>query len=123
MMLSNAWQELTALAEALQIPVVTTMAGKGSIADVHPLSVGAVGRYSRKVANDVLGEADFCLAIGTKLSSMGTDVFKYPRKGTNIVHIDLDPNALGHTYSEELSMVGDARVALACCARRRRPRG
>jgi acetolactate synthase-1/2/3 large subunit len=112
-MLSNAWQELTALAESLQIPVVTTMAGKGSIADVHPLSVGAAGRYSRKVANTVLGEADFCLAIGTKLSSMGTDVFKYPRKDAKIVHIDLDPNALGHTYREELSMVGDASVASA----------
>jgi acetolactate synthase-1/2/3 large subunit len=112
-MLSNAWQELTSLAETLQIPVVTTMAGKGSIADLHALSVGTVGRYSRKIANQILAEADFCLAIGTKLSSMGTDVFKYPRQGTQIVHIDLDPNALGHTYKEELSMVGDAGVALA----------
>ena len=112
-MLSNAWQELTALADALQIPVVTTMAGKGSIADLNPLSVGAAGRYSRKVANGVLAEADFCLAVGTKLSSMGTDVFKYPRKSIRIVHIDLDPNALGHTYREELSMVGDAGVALS----------
>src|SRR5215472_13229631 len=111
-MLSNAWQECTALAETLQIPVVTTMAGKGSIADLHVLSVGAAGRYSRKVANEVLAEADFCLAVGTKLSSMGTDVFKFPRKGTKIVHIDLDPNALGHTYREELSMAGDAGVAL-----------
>jgi acetolactate synthase I/II/III large subunit len=112
-MLSNAWQELTALADALQIPVVTTMAGKGSIADMHPLSVGAAGRYSRKVANDVLAETDFCLAVGTKLSSMGTDVFKYPRKSTKIVHVDLDPNALGHTYREEVSMAADAGVALA----------
>jgi len=111
-MLSNAWQECTALAETLQIPVVTTMAGEGSIADLHVLSVGAAGRYSRKVANEVLAEADFCLAVGTKLSSMGTDVFKFPRKGTKIVHIDLDPNALGHTYREELSMAGDAGVAL-----------
>src|SRR6202023_3553775 len=111
-MLSEAWQELTALAEALKIPVVTSMAGKGSIVDLHPLAVGACGRYSRKVANDVLGDADFCLAVGTKLSSMGTDVFKYPRKGTRIVHIDLDPNSLGRTYREELSIVADARVAL-----------
>jgi acetolactate synthase-1/2/3 large subunit len=111
-MLSEAWQELTALAEALQIPVVTSMAGKGSIAEVHPLAVGTCGRYSRKVANDILGDADFCLAVGTRLSSMGTDVFKYPRKGTRIVHIDLDPNSLGRTYREELSIVGDARAAL-----------
>src|SRR5579872_4073981 len=87
-MLSNAWKELTEFADAVQVPVVTTMAGKGSIADVHPLSVGAVGRYSRKVANEVLAEADVCIAIGTKLSSMGTDVFKYPRKTAKIVHID-----------------------------------
>jgi acetolactate synthase I/II/III large subunit len=110
--LSEAWAELTALAEALNIPVVTTMAGKGSIADSHPLSVGACGRYSRKVANDTLAAADFCLAVGTKLSSMGTDVFKYPRKGTRIVHIDLDPNSLGRTYREELSIVADSRAAL-----------
>ena len=110
--LSEAWTELTALAETLNIPVVTTMAGKGSIADIHPLAVGACGRYSRKVANDTLADADFCLAVGTKLSSMGTDVFKYPRKGTRIVHIDLDPNSLGRTYREELSIVSDSRTAL-----------
>ncbi|HEV2522813.1 MAG TPA: thiamine pyrophosphate-binding protein [Candidatus Acidoferrales bacterium] len=111
-MLSEAWAELTALAEALNIPVVTTMAGKGSIADTHPLAVGACGRYSRKVANETLANADFCLAIGTKLSSMGTNIFQYPRKGTRIVHVDLDPNSLGRTYREELSIVADAREAL-----------
>jgi acetolactate synthase I/II/III large subunit len=110
--LSEAWAELTALAEALNIPVVTTMAGKGSIADTHPLAVGACGRYSRKVANDTLAGADFCLAVGTRLSSMGTNVFQYPRKGTKIVHVDLDPNSLGRTYREELSIVADAREAL-----------
>ena len=111
-MLSEAWLELTALAEALNMPVVTTMAGKGSISDAHPLSVGAAGRYSRKVANETLGDADFCLAIGTRLGSMGTDVFKYPRKGARIVHIDLDPSSLGRTYREDLSILADAKSAL-----------
>jgi len=110
--LSEAWQELTALAEALNIPVVTTMAGKGSIADTHALAVGVCGRYSRKVANDTLAAADFCLAVGTKLSSMGTNVFQYPGKNTRIVHLDLDPNTLGRTYREELSVVADSREAL-----------
>src|SRR5260221_253694 len=43
---------------------------------------------------------------------MRTAVFKYPRKGTRIVHIDLDPNSLGRTYREELSIVADSRTAL-----------
>lgn len=111
-MLSEAWQELTALAEALNVPVVTTMAGKGSIADSHPLSVGAAGRYSRKVANETLGAADFCVAIGTRLGSMGTDVFKYPRQGARIVHIDLDPSSLGRNYREDVSIVADAKSAI-----------
>ena len=111
--LSEAWLELTALAETLNVPVVTTMAGKGSIADNHPLAVGTAGRYSRKVANEVLGAADFVLAVGAKLSSMGTDVFKYPGKGARIVHIDLDPNTLGHTYREDLSIISDAKMAFA----------
>jgi acetolactate synthase-1/2/3 large subunit len=111
--LSEAWKEITTLAETLNLPVVTTMAGKGSIADTHALSVGVSGRYSRKVANDVLAEADFCLAIGTKLSSMGTNVFRYPRKGTHIVHIDLDPGSLGRTYREDLSILADAKTAAA----------
>ncbi|MGH9681209.1 MAG: thiamine pyrophosphate-binding protein, partial [Candidatus Acidiferrales bacterium] len=110
--LSGAWAELTALAEALNVPVVTTMSGKGSIADTHPLAVGTVGRYSRKVANNVLGLADFVLAVGTKLSSMGTNVFQYPHKGTTIAHFDMDPTALGRTYREEVSAVSDAREAL-----------
>ncbi len=115
-MLSEAWHELTALAETLNVPVVTTMAGKGSIADAHPLSVGAAGRYSRKVANDTLRAADFCLAIGTRLGATGTDVFKVPRKGAKIVHIDLDPHSLGRTYREEVSIIADARTALVMLA-------
>ena len=54
-LLSKAWEELTRFAEKLSLPVVTSLAGKGSIADTHPLAVGVAGRYSRKVANDVLG--------------------------------------------------------------------
>jgi acetolactate synthase-1/2/3 large subunit len=43
---------------------------------------------------------------------MGTNVFQYPGKNARIVHFDLDPNSLGRTYREELSVVADAREAL-----------
>ncbi|MDP7667827.1 MAG: thiamine pyrophosphate-binding protein [Rhodospirillales bacterium] len=112
-LLSGAWDELTALAETLQIPVVTTVSGKGSIAETHPLAVGVAGRYSRKVANDTLGESDLCVVVGSRLGSMGTDTFKFPKPGTRIVHIDCDAMTLGRTYREEVSILADAKVALA----------
>ncbi len=111
-MLSEAWDELTAVAEALSIPVVASMAGKGCIADTHPLAVGTAGRYSRKVANEALADCDTCLVVGSRLSSMVTDAFQFPKPGTRIVHIDLDPMTLGCTYKEDVSIVADAQVAL-----------
>ena len=111
-LLSKAWEELTRFAEKLSLPVVTSLAGKGSIADTHPLAVGVAGRYSRKVANDVLGMCDICLVIGSRLGSLATDGFKYPRPESRIIHVDLDAMTLGCNYREEISIVGDARTAL-----------
>ena len=112
-LISEAWTELTALAETLSVPVVTSNSGKGSIAEIHPLSVGVGGRYSRKVANDALEGCDLLVAVGSRLGSMGTDTFKVPRRGTPIIHIDADPMTLGNTYREDISIAADAKVALA----------
>ncbi|WP_407123316.1 thiamine pyrophosphate-binding protein [Bradyrhizobium sp. STM 3561] len=111
--LANAHHELTELAELLSIPVLTTIPGKSAIRGTHPLCIGVAGVYSRKVANDVLAEADVVLAIGTKLGVMGTADFTLPTQGTKIIHVDLDARTLGRTFvDEELSIVADAKSAL-----------
>jgi acetolactate synthase-1/2/3 large subunit len=112
-LMSSAWDELTALAEALDVPVVTSISGKGAIAETHPLSVGVCGRYSRKIANDTLAECDLLVVVGSRLGAMGTDTFKVPTPGTAIVHIDADAMNLGRGYREQVSMCADAKVALA----------
>ena len=112
-LMSEAWDELTALAEALALPVVTSISGKGAIAETHPLAIGVGGRYSRKVANDALDGTDLVLAVGTRLGAMGTDTFKSPRRGTKVVHIDVDALNLGRSYREEVSICADAKIALA----------
>ena len=88
------------------------MGGKGSIDELHPRAAGLIGRYSRKIANDVASEADLMLVVGSRLGGMVTDSWRVPRPGTRIVHIDVDPTVLGTTYREELSVVGDAKLTL-----------
>jgi len=112
-MLAGAWEEIVALAEGLGIPVVTSMAGKGAIAETHPLAAGVAGRYSRKVANETLAGCDLCIAFGTRLGAMTTDVFKVPQPGTAIVHIDIEPSVLGTAYREAVSVQADAKLAAA----------
>ena len=111
-LLSKAWEELTRFAERLDLPVVTSLAGKGSIAETHPLAVGVAGRYSRKVANEILAMCDTCLVVGSRLGALATDEFTLPHPKSRIIHVDLDPMTLGRTYREELSMVGDAKTSL-----------
>src|ERR1700691_3360181 len=61
---SGAAAELVALADALQIPVATSLNGKDSIPGTHPLSVGVAGTYSRESANRVVNSADLVCFIG-----------------------------------------------------------
>ncbi len=120
--LAEAWDELVDLAELVRLPVATSMGGKGAIDENHPLSIGLVGRYSRKVANEVMGEADLVLVVGSRLGGMVTDTWRCPPPGTRIVHVDADPTVLGTTYREEISVVGDAKLTLEFLANEIRSR-
>src|ERR1700726_963364 len=75
---SGAASELVALAEALQIPVATSLNGKDSIPGNHPLSVGVAGTYSRKSANRVVNAADLVCFIGSETGGMTTHFWAVP---------------------------------------------
>ena len=95
---SGARRELVALAEALQIPVATSLNGKDSIPGNHPLSVGVVGTYSRESANRVVNAADLVCFIGTETGGMTTHFWAVPKIGTPAIQIDIDAEALGRNY-------------------------
>lgn len=109
---AEAWIELVEFAERLNIPVVTSSAGKSCIATDHPLAVGCVGNYSRKVANDVAAKCDIYVVIGSNLGDHTTRLRQAPTNNAKIVHIDIDPRVLGTNYKEEISVVGDAKLVL-----------
>jgi acetolactate synthase-1/2/3 large subunit len=110
---SGAGRELVALAEALQIPVATSLNGKDSIPGHHPLSVGVAGTYSRESANQAVNRADLICFIGSETGGMTTHFWTAPKIGTPAIQIDIDPEAIGRNYPLRAGVNGDAKVTLA----------
>src|SRR5207244_3294344 len=109
-LLSEAWDEVQELAEALSLPVATSMGGKGAIREDHELALGVIGRYSRKVANDIVQECDLALVIGSRLGGLVSNSWKVPPPWTRILHVDVDTNVLGATYRDGISVQWDAQL-------------
>jgi acetolactate synthase-1/2/3 large subunit len=109
---SHAGPALVALAERFVIPIATSLNGKDTIPGNHPLSVGVVGTYSRGSANQVALEADLVFFVGTETGGMTTHFWKVPPLGARVIHLDIDPEALGRNYPAEVAINGDARTAL-----------
>jgi acetolactate synthase-1/2/3 large subunit len=109
---SGAGPELVALAQALQIPVATSLNGKDCIPGTHPLSVGVVGSYSRESANRAVNRADLVCFIGSETGGMTTHFWAVPTIGTPAIQIDIDPESLGRNYPLQASVLGDAKSVL-----------
>lgn len=112
-LISGAEAEVEALAQALAIPVATTVTGKGTLREDHPLSVGVVGgQYAEDCANDVVRDADVVFLVGYKSSQQSTFLWLLPAPHQRILHLDIDPYEIGKIFATEVGMVGDARTGL-----------
>jgi len=109
---SQAGAEFVELAERLSIPVATSLNGKGTIPDDHPLAIGVVGSYSAQCANRAVLEADLVIFIGSRTGSQVTNDWKVPFPGTSIIQIDIAPSELGRSYPTKVGLSGDAKVTL-----------
>jgi len=120
---SGATPELVELAELLGAPVVTSLMGKGSIPEDHPLSLGMVGMHGRKAANLAVTECDLLIGVGVRFSDRSTGDVRYFAPKAKIVHIDIDPVEIGKLVRTDLAVVGDAKRVLAEILRALRERG
>jgi acetolactate synthase-1/2/3 large subunit len=109
---SGAARELVALAEALQIPVATSLNAKDVIPGTHALSVGVVGSYSRESANRCVAQADLVCFIGTETGGMTTHFWAVPKIGVDAIQIDIEAESLGRNYPLKASVLGDAKTVL-----------
>lgn len=110
--LSGAYAEVERIAELMGMPVVTTISGKGSLSEAHPLAAGIVGRYSR-FGNDLVKAADVLLVVGCKLGEIATSRWSLLRPGTTIVHVDIDAAEPGRVYRTDIGIWSDAGLGLA----------
>jgi acetolactate synthase-1/2/3 large subunit len=128
---SGAAAELKKFAEALQIPVTTTIMGVGGFPETHPLSLRWLGMHGAAFANwAVNGEykqrkdpaepmvklkdgADLLLAFGVRFDDRVTGKFEEFCKHGTIVHVDIDASELNKNRKAHLPVVGDIKDALA----------
>ena len=110
--ISMAFAELQAIAEALAIPVVTTFKGKGSFPENHPLSLGPIGMHGHAEANRIMTEADCVLAVGTRFSDRSVGTFDEFERNLKIIHMDVDPAEIGKNQTTKVAVVGDVRASL-----------
>ncbi len=110
--ISDAYDELLALAEAEGIPVAHTMSGKGAVACVHPLSAGLFGRYDR-IANGLINQSDCLIVVGCKLGEIATKRFQLIAPDKTLIHLEVDPHEIGRTTRTDIALAGDAKLGLA----------
>jgi len=111
------------LAERAQVPVVTTLMGKGAFPERHPLFVGWPGMHGTRAANRALHDADLIIAAGARFDDRVTgrvDAFA-PR--ARVVHIDVDARELGKIRHADVAIHGDLGEVLSAMAARLAPAG
>lgn len=107
---SRATKELLAFAEACQIPVVETIAGRANLEDTHPLNIGPVGVTGSDSANAIAEKADVIVAIGTRLQDFTTGSWTAFSHDARFISINAARHDAGKHRS--LPIVGDAKLAL-----------
>ena len=111
--LADACEEFRALAEVLQIPVVTSYMGKSGIPWNHPLMAGHVGiQCNTPSGNKVFLDSTLVFAVGARFNDRhtgNTDVYKGNRK---FIHVDVDPGQLGKNIKPDLGICADAKLIL-----------
>jgi len=110
--LARANAELLAFAEKMNIPVVSTIMGKGAIPTNHELYIGNSGMHGKYAANKAVSECDLLFSIGTRFNDRITgDLNEFAPKA-QIVHIDIDTASISRNVVVDVPIVADAKMAL-----------
>nr|AZL88063.1 acetohydroxyacid synthetase large subunit [Harveyella mirabilis] len=104
---SNASKVILKLAELFQIPITTTLMGKGIIDENHFLSLGMLGMHGTAYANFAVSECDLLIALGARFDDRVTGKLDEFACNAQIIHIDIDSAEIGKNRIPEIAILGD----------------
>ena len=114
--LSEAGADLTALAHRLNIPVIFSPNGFGTLDMTDPLALGFIGRNGVFPANEAARTSDVLLAVGVRFDDRSSSTwipgYSFNIPPTRVIHVDIDVEEIGRNYPVHLGIVGDARTVL-----------
>ncbi len=110
---SRAADELVELAELLDIPVVTTLMGRGVIPDDHPLCLGMPGMHGNYTAVTSMQKSDLLIALGVRFDDRVTGKVDAFAPNAKVIHADIDPAELGKVRKPDVPIVGEAKQVIA----------
>jgi len=110
----NASQEILNLVERYNIPIATTLRGKGIIPEDHDLSMGCLGLYGTNIANKYLrSDIDVLIAVGTSFSEFSSHAWDSRFQPSNaLIQIDIDAWEMGKNYPTTVGLMGDSNLVL-----------
>lgn len=109
---SHAEAEMKMLAEKTNIPVVTTIMGKGVFSTEHELYVGNLGIHGSYAANHAIMECDVLCSVGTRFNDRITGKSGTFAVNAKIIHIDIDTASISRNIKVDIPIVADAKYAI-----------
>ena len=110
--IANANEVFTSVVEKTQVPVVTTVMGRGAISTKHPLFIGNLGMHGAYAANMAVTNCDLLFSIGTRFNDRITGKLHEFAPNAQIVHIDIDTASISRNIHVDVPIVADAKEAI-----------
>ncbi len=111
--LGDACTQMSEFVQKAQVPFVTTMMGIGSVASANGFNLGFIGTHGNELANRMIHQSDFILALGARFTERSTSVIDEFAPLATVAQIDIDPTSIGKNVKVDIPFVGDIQEALA----------
>ncbi|MYJ41885.1 MAG: biosynthetic-type acetolactate synthase large subunit, partial [Acidimicrobiaceae bacterium] len=110
---ARAAAELLALAELIDVPVVTTLMARGCFPDSHELCLGMPGMHGNYTAVTAMQSSDLLIALGARFDDRVTGRLDGFAPDAKVIHVDIDAAELGKVRNPDVAIRGDCKLVIA----------